>query len=130
LKNVIIGSMRNWSRNALEWNLANDASFGPHTTGGCTTCRGAITIESSSLYTKNVGYYIVAHASKFVPPGSVRISSTVAGNLNNVAFKTPDGKKVLIVANDGSSPELFNIKYNGKWVTHSLDAGSAATYIW
>ena len=27
VKNVIIGSMRNWSRNALEWNLANDPSF-------------------------------------------------------------------------------------------------------
>ena len=34
IKNVIIGSMRNWSRNALEWNLANDPSFGPHTPGG------------------------------------------------------------------------------------------------
>jgi glucosylceramidase len=42
MKNVIIGSMRNWSRNALEWNVANDASFGPHTPGGCTQCKGAI----------------------------------------------------------------------------------------
>ena len=31
MTNVIIGSMNNWSRNALEWNLANDFSFGPHT---------------------------------------------------------------------------------------------------
>ena len=44
LKNVIIGSMRNWSRNALEWNLANDPGFGPHTPGGCTECKGALTI--------------------------------------------------------------------------------------
>ena len=35
LKNVIIGSMRNWSRVALEWNLANDPSYNPHTPGGC-----------------------------------------------------------------------------------------------
>jgi len=130
MKNVIIGSMRNWSRNALEWNLANDASFGPHTPGGCTTCKGAITIENSNLFTRNVSFYIVAHASKFVPAGSVRISSTVPGNLNNVCFKTPGGKKVLIVANDGSNPVSFNIKYNGKWVSISLDAGSTATYIW
>ena len=27
LKNVIIGSMRNWSRTALEWNLANDPNL-------------------------------------------------------------------------------------------------------
>ena len=130
LKNVIIGSMRNRSKTALEWNLANNSSFGPHTPGGCNTCKGAITIESSSLYTRNVGYYIIAHASKFIPPGSVRISSTVAGSLNNVAFKTPSGKKVLIVENDGGSAELFNIKNNGKWVVCSLEAGAVATYIW
>src|SRR4030095_10259813 len=100
LKNVIIGSMRNWSRTALEWNLANDATFGPHTPGGCTVCKGAITIESNGTFTRNVAYYIIAHASKFVPPGSIRIGSSAVGNLNNVAFKRPDGKRVLIVEND------------------------------
>ena len=44
IENVIIGATRNWSRNALEWNLASDPSYKPHTTGGCTTCLGAITI--------------------------------------------------------------------------------------
>lgn len=130
LKNVIIGSMRNWSRNALEWNLANNASFGPHTPGGCTVCKGAITIESNNLFTRNVAYYIIAHASKFVPAGSVRISSPSLGNVQNVAFKTPAGKKVLIVENDGNASEIFNIKYNGKWIVASLEAGSVATYIW
>jgi glucosylceramidase len=130
VKNVIIGSMRNWSKTALEWNLANNASFGPNTPGGCTTCKGALTINSSDSFTRNVGYYIIAHASKFVPAGSVRISSTSSGNLNNVAFKTPSGKKVLIVENDGNTSEIFNIKQNGKWITTSLEAGSVGTYIW
>ena len=130
VKNVIIGSMRNWSKTALEWNLANNASFGPNTPGGCTTCKGALTINSSDSFTRNVAYYIIAHASKFVPAGSVRILSNFSGNLNNVAFKTPDGKKVLIVENDGSTSEIFNIKYNGNWITTSLESGSVATYIW
>jgi glycerophosphoryl diester phosphodiesterase len=26
--------------------------------------------------------------------------------------------------------EIFNIKYNGKWVTASLESGSVATYVW
>jgi len=130
LKNVIIGSTRNWSKNALEWNLANDPTFGPHTQGGCTTCKGAITIESTSFFTRNVGYYIIAHASKFVPAGSVRITSNTSGNLNNAAFKTPAGKKILIVENDAAAAEIFNIKYNGKWVTTSLEGGSVGTYIW
>ncbi|MFT3949870.1 MAG: glycoside hydrolase family 30 beta sandwich domain-containing protein [Agriterribacter sp.] len=130
LKNVIIGSMRNWSRNALEWNLANDATFGPHTDGGCTTCKGAITIETGSSYTKNVAFYIIAHASKFVPVNSTRIESTVDSGLNNVAFKTPAGKKVLIVQNDGANAQIFNIKYNGKWVITSLDKGAVGTFVW
>ena len=130
IKNVIIGSMRNWSKNALEWNLANNESFGPYTDGGCTMCKGAITINKDSSYSKNVSYYIIAHASKFVPTGSVRIASTISGNLNNVAFKTPTGKKVLLVENEGTTAEKFNIKYNNKWVTVSLEGGSVGTFVW
>ncbi len=130
LKNVIIGSMRNWSKNALEWNLANDASFGPHTDGGCTVCKGAITINSSDSFTRNVGYYIIAHASKFIPQDSLHISSEIKGDLQNVAFLRPDGKKVLLVENDGSTNTQFNIKYNNKWVVTSLDAGAVGTYVW
>lgn len=128
LKNLIIGAPRNWSRNVLEWNLANDASFGPHTPGGCTTCKGALTIGTT--VTRNVAYYIIAQASKFVPPGSVRISSTITGNMHNVAYKTPAGKKVLIVLNDGTQAGSFNIRYKGKWAPAFLPAGAAATYTW
>ncbi|GEM56265.1 glucosylceramidase [Flavobacterium branchiophilum NBRC 15030 = ATCC 35035] len=129
LKNVVIGSMRNWSKTALEWNLANDALFQPHTPGGCTECKGAITINSAESYTKNVAYYIVAHASKFVPANSVRIASNISGNLYNVAFKTPSGKIVLVVVNDSNNTEVFNIKFNGKWATATLQGGSVASYI-
>lgn len=130
LKNVIIGSMRNWSKTALEWNLANNSNFGPHTEGGCTSCKGAVTVTSSSSYLLNVGYYIIAHASKFVPAGSVRISSDISGNLQNVAFRTPSGDKILIVLNDGNSFESFNIEYNGKRVTSSLNPGAVGTFVW
>lgn len=130
LKNVIIGSMRNWSKNALEWNLANNSSFGPHTAGGCDSCKGAITITGNFSFTRNVSYYIIGHASKFVPQGSTRIGSTQISNVSNVVFKTPAGKYVMIAINDSNAPQVFNIKYNGKWVLVSLDSGSAGTFIW
>ncbi len=129
IKNVIIGSMRNWSKVALEWNLANDPVYGPHTPGGCTECKGAVTISGSS-FNRNVGYYIVAHASKFVPTGSVRITSGLINNLASVAFKTPSGKKVLIVLNESASSQGFNISYKGKYVFTSLVSGAVGTYIW
>jgi glucosylceramidase len=128
LKNVIIGAMRNWSRNALEWNLANDPAFAMHTPGGCNTCKGALTIGTNIM--RNVSYYIIAHASKFVPMGSVRIGSNHAGNLFSVAFKRPDGRKVLIVLNDGQSQQIFNINFGDKWVSPALDAGAVGTFVW
>ena len=130
LKNVIIGTVVNWGKVALEWNLASDAAYQPHTSGGCNTCKGAITINTSSSFTRNVGYYIIAHASKFVPAGSVRIASNSTGNLNSAAFKTPDGKRILIVENDGTGGAIFNLRYKTKWTSPILDAGSVATFIW
>jgi len=128
LKNVIIGSMRNWSKVALEWNLANDGSYGPHTPGGCTECKGALTLDGA--INRNVSYYIVGHASKFIPPGSVRIESNNAATIFNAAFKTPNGKKVLIVINDGAAAAIFNIKFKGQIAVATLAAGAAATYTW
>lgn len=129
VKNVIIGSMRNWSKTALEWNVANDASFEPHTPGGCTQCKGAITINNATGYDKNVAYYIIAHASKFVPANSQRIASTQGDNLSTVAFKTPAGKTVLIVQNSNSTDKTFNIKYNQKIAPVTIAGSSVATYI-
>jgi len=129
LKNVIIGSMRNHSKVALEWNLANDASMNPHTPGGCTTCLGAVTINGNSI-TRNVAYYNIAQASKFVPASSKRIASNNSGSLQSVAFLRPDDKKVLIVLNESSATQNFNIQFNGKMLTTSLPGASTATYIW
>jgi len=125
---LIIGATRNWSKNVLEWNLAADPQYGPHTVGGCTTCLGAITVNAA--VTKNVAYYIIGHAAKFVRPGSVRIESDIVSDLQNVAFIRPDGKKVLIVINDHATAQQFNIKYDGKFVATHLAAGSVGTYIW
>lgn len=129
INNVIIGSMNNWSRNALEWNLATNASYGPYTSGGCNTCQGALTINGTTV-TRNVSYYIVAQASKFVPSGSVRIVSGSISGLANVAFLTPSGRKVLLVQNTGSSAIAFVIRYKGNNVSTSLNGGAAATYVW
>jgi glucosylceramidase len=128
VKNLIVGAPRNWSRNVLEWNLAADPGYNPHTTGGCGNCLGALTIGAS--VTRNVSYYIIAHASKFVRPGSVRVDSNIPGNLQNVAFVRPDGKKVLIVLNDSNGAQTFNIQFNGKSVTATLDGGAVGTFVW
>jgi glucosylceramidase len=129
IRTLIIGAVRNWCKNVIEWNLAADPKQDPHTNGGCTECLGAITIDGNSV-TRNPAYYIIAHASKFVDPESVRISSNIPENLPNVAFKTPDGKIVLIVLNDSDKAQNLQITYKSKSIRASLDNGSVATFIW
>ena len=129
INNLIIGATKNWSRNVLEWNLASDPNLGPHTDGGCTTCLGALTVNGNAI-TRNQSYYIIAHASKFVRPGSIRIYSSDVSGISNVAFLTPGGQKVLIVLNTGSQWQQFNIQFNGKTASTSLNSGTVATYIW
>jgi glucosylceramidase len=130
LNDLEIGAPRNWSRNVLEWNLASDPTFGPHTNdGGCSQCLGAITIGGNTV-TRNVAYYAIGHSSKFVPVGSVRVATNLPADLPNVAYKTPAGKRVLLVLNSSNTVKSFNIQYKGKLANTSLYAGSVATYVW
>jgi glucosylceramidase len=128
IKDIIIGAPRNWCRNVIEWNLASDPDQNPHTPGGCDRCLGAITINKDQV-SRNPAYYIIAHASKFVRPGSKRIASNYITELPNVAFITPAGKVVLIVFNNGQSAQKFNIRYDNNQVSSVLNANAVGTYV-
>ena len=127
---VLVGATRNWARNVLLWNLAADPHAGPHTNdGGCTGCYGAITLDGDNERL-NVAYYALAHFSKFVRPGSVRIGSNELEQLSTAAFLTPEGKVVLVAVNTGNFPKTFHIEYHGQTATTTLRSESAATYVW
>jgi glucosylceramidase len=129
VKNLMVGATRNWSRTVLEWNLAADPLFNPHTDdGGCTLCLGALTVGET--VTRNVSYYIIAHASKFVPPGSVRVESNLTDELPNVAFLTSAGDKVLIALNEGDTEKKFTIRQSSVSQAVSLPPHSVATFTW
>lgn len=129
VKNLIIGASLNWSRTVLEWNIAADAHQNPHTPGGCDSCLGGITIEGNKI-TRNPGYYIIAVASKFVRPGSIRISSSDLDVISSVAFLNPNKSKVAVVLNDSDQKQIFAIKYNGEFAICELPALSLGTYVW
>lgn len=127
---IVVGAMRNWSRNVILWNLAANRRFEPHTdNGGCRFCQGAITIDGDNVE-RNLAYYVIGHESKFVPTGSVRIDSTPSDVLPNVAFRTPDGRTVLVVANTARSSASFGIAAPGHAVEAQLPGGAVATFIW
>jgi glucosylceramidase len=130
-RELIIGSTRGWARGVLLWNLALDESAGPHL-GGCTNCRGLITIDSrTGEVTRNEDYYVIAHASRFVHPGAQRIESNETDSgLDNVAFRNPDGSIVLIAANSATTPRALLVRCRDREFQFTMPAQSVATFVW
>lgn len=101
LRNVFLGSIRQGARAVLFWNLALDEQHGPKN-DGCQDCRGVVTLLGDGSIQYNEEYYALAHFSKFVKPGAVRIDCTTdetEADLGMVAFKNPDGQFIAVVAN-------------------------------
>ena len=130
VENLIIGATRNWARTVIEWNLASDPEYKPYTDrGGCTTCLGAVTI-AGDRFTRNPAYYIIAHAARFVRPGSVRMESNSTDVYPNVVFRASGGKTVAIVLNNTRAAGDFRLQYKGMSANMNLPAGAVATYVW
>jgi glucosylceramidase len=127
---LIIGASNNWSRGTLLWNLALDPKHGPHT-GGCTDCRGVVTIDpTTGAVTRNVEYYVLGHASRFVLPGAYRVATATRGDQVEAAgFVNPDRSRVAILhRKSGNGP--LTIGLDGELYSVALTAGSVATLRW
>ena len=131
-ENLIIDATRNWAKTVATWNMALNPSGGPSM--NCTNCTGVVTVNNSAgTATYNAEYYVLGQASKFVKPGAVRIDSNTfgSGNLEDVAFRNPDGSDALIALNaDTSNAHTFNVDENGQYFTYTLPAGAVATFTW
>lgn len=107
IQNVVIGALNNMSTTVLEWNLASDPSYSIHTSGGCTTCKGALTVNGANLSARNVSYYIIGHAARVIDPGAVRIQATSStSNLAYVAALNPDGSIGVVAFNGDQGRQL------------------------
>jgi len=131
---LIIGSTRNWAKSVVLWNLALNQNHEPYL-GGCTTCRGVITVNDSASpaqVVETVDFTALGHASKFVQPGAFRIESNSfgQGSVEDVAFQNPDGSIVLLVLNGSSSIAPFNISWRGAYASAILKPGVVATFRW
>ncbi len=140
-RNVIVGALRNWCRTALEWNLASDPRYALHTRLGAVGALGGVTIGAAikqrrgapviaATIKRNPGYYLMAHSARFIRPGSVRVHSSEADRLPNVACLTPDSRMVMVVMNDADGPGRFRVRHRGASATLELGAGDVATLRW
>ena len=128
---LLIGATRGWARGVLFWNLALDERHGPHT-GGCSNCRGVVTIDSrTGEVTRNVEYYVLAHASRFVRPRARRVESTTGvDGVESVAFRNADGTTALIVLNGGETARRVVVQEGAVTFAYPLPKGAVATFTW
>ena len=134
-RNLVIGATRNWAKTVINWNIALDPSGGPHT-GGCTGCTGVLTVAPDGTVTRNAEYYTLGHLARFVQPGAVRIASTSFGTtgwngqVEDVAFRNPDGSTVLVAHNENDNPQTFAVREGDRNFSYTLPGGALATFVW
>lgn len=132
MQNMFIGGTRNWARTVLLWNLALDGQGNPHT-GGCENCRGVVSIDQGTgAVTFNEEFYAIGHFARFVWPGAYRIGSTnsASGTFIGAAFRNTNGKKALVVLNQGNSTRTFRMIDQGRSIAVELPASGVATVFW
>jgi glucosylceramidase len=131
-ENLMIGSPRNGAKTVLFWNLALDENHGPKN-GGCQDCRGVITINSGSqIIDKNVEYFLLGHASKFVQDKAKRLETmdSRAQGFSQIAYLNPDGTKVLLAYNHQSNTQKIQVTLNNQSFNYDIEAGALVTFKW
>lgn len=94
----------------IDWNMVLDMKGGPNWVGNTHSAPIIVNPEAGEFY-KNTQYYAMAHFSKFLPSGSVRIGGVVEeeGTLELGVFKRPDGGTVVVVINTNDQEQYFNL---------------------
>ncbi|MCD8313117.1 MAG: glucosylceramidase [Bacteroidales bacterium] len=133
---IFIGTLSRMGRGVTLWNLMLDDKKGPHSSasGACTTCYGAVDISSSDYktLTYRTHYYNIAHASKVIRPGAVRIGTSgyEPSGVSYLAFENPDGSIGAVVLNSGSSSQSLVFAETGYSVRCEAPAKSIVSLIW
>lgn len=131
-RNVVLAAVRHWARGVVLWNLALDPQHGPHL-GGCGNCRGVVTIDpATGAVQRNDEYYALAHFSRFVRDGAVRIDSGAAHHdIAHIAFQNrDDGSIVLVVVNSADAERRFSVHQADTAFQYALPPRSIATLTW
>ncbi len=131
---VALGTVNNWSRAVIVWNLMLDTEKGPNRDGGCQTCYGAVDINSANYktITRNSHYYIVGHLSAVVKPGATRIATSgyTAEGLTYSAFQNKDGSYAAVLLNNSAEQRKITLSDGKKHFSYEVPAKSVVSYRW
>ncbi len=125
----LIGDMNHWSNGWNEWNLCVDENGGPGWTGSVGNAP-IMTNQAQKTYFVNPHYYTIAHFSRYVRPGAMRVGFTsTASTLESTAFLNANGTIVVVVMNRGAAAVNFKLKLGSQIVKPSIPAHSFITMI-
>lgn len=134
MKEVALGTVNNYCRGVIMWNLMLDSDRSPYREGGCSTCYGAVDIDNSDYktITRNSHYYIMAHMSSVVKPGAVRIGTTgyTDSNMTYAAFENIDGTYAFVLCNNNEDAVQLTITSGEKHFSYNVPGKSVTSYRW
>lgn len=134
MEETALGTVNNWCRGVIVWNLMLDSERGPFRPGGCDVCYGAVDIDKTDYktITYNSHYFIVGHLASVVKPGATRIGTSGYTNEEVIysAFKNVDNSYALVVLNKSASPSKINVYDGEKSFVSELPAKAVVSYRW
>lgn len=132
---IFIGTLSRMGKGVTLWNLLLDDKGGPYgSAGACTTCYGAVDISSSDYHTLTyrTHYYNIAHASKVIMPGAVRIGTEgfELDGLDYLAFRNPDGSIGVIIVNKNTGAQTLTFNTDEYSVNYEVPGRSLVSLSW
>lgn len=117
----------NGANSYVYWNMVLEP-FGRSTWGWEQNSMITVDPETKEVI-YNPEFYVMKHFSHFVTPGAVRIETLGSWTGNTVAFKNPDGSKVVVIANPFKDQRELCIEANNETYKFTLEPDSFHTFV-
>ncbi|MGB5700075.1 glycoside hydrolase family 30 protein [Muriicola sp.] len=123
----IIGCMNNWVDGWIDWNMVLDTQGGPNWFKNWCVAPVIVDPGKDEVYFTPI-YYTLAHFSKYIRPGAVRIGfENTDEDLMVTAAKNPDGSIAVVVFNQGTDAKNFNLSLNESAVAIQISGQAIQT---
>lgn len=123
----IIGCLNNWVDGWVDWNMVLDKQGGPNWFKNWCVAPVIVDPENDEVYFTPL-YYTMAHFSKFIRPGAVKIGCEISNKeLKSTALKNPDGSVVVVIFNPTKTDFTIELKIQEQKETISIPAKALQT---
>lgn len=134
MREIGIGCLNNYCKAVIVWNYMLDEKGAPNRPGGCTTCYGAVDINSNDYKTldRKSHYYMIGHLAKAISPGAVRIGTSgfQTSGLYYTAVENTDGTYGVVLQNDTNASIKVVLADASHWFAYTIPAKSLVSCRW